>query len=171
MQGLETLSDEELMGAYQQGNDNAFAVLYARHSGKVYGFLINRLKDRAFADDVFQATFMKLHKARLHYDPSFPFVPWLFTVCKSVMVDNVRKKKTIQEDLDSIAVEQAIAEEPQVLTALPDLASLPETQRKAVELRYGQDLSFEEISKQLETSPANVRQLISRAVKRLRTKQ
>lgn len=157
------------MGAYQQGSDKAFAVLYARHSAKVYGYLMNNLKDRVSADDVFQAIFMKLHKARLHYDPSFPFLPWLFTVCKSVMVDSLRKAKTVYEDLDEAAVEQAVAEIPVERPELPDMTGLPEAQRKALELRYSQDLSFEEISKRLETSPANVRQLISRGLKRLRT--
>ncbi|MEW6058414.1 MAG: sigma-70 family RNA polymerase sigma factor [Bdellovibrionota bacterium] len=170
MQGVESLSDEALMEAYQQGNGDAFAVLYRRHSAKVYGFLLNRLKDSTLVEDVFQAAFMKLHKSRLHYDPSFPFVPWLFTVCKSVMVDNIRKRRGIQEEIDPIAVEQAVADEPEEQPSLPSLTSLPEAQRKALELRYGQDLSFEEISKRLETSQANVRQLVSRAIKRLRAK-
>jgi RNA polymerase sigma factor (sigma-70 family) len=41
-------------------------------------------------------------------------------------------------------------------------------QQKAIELRYAQDLSFQEIAKKLETSPSNVRQLVSRAVKQLK---
>lgn len=165
---LEGLSDEELMEAYQQGDDAAFAALYRRHAEKIYGFLMNRLRDRPFADDVFQAVFMKLHATRAHYDPAFPFLPWLFTVCKSVMIDAIRKKKRIREEANEEAIEQAAASEPRGESELPDFGQLPEAQRHAVELRYGHDLSFEEISKRLETSPANARQLISRALKRLR---
>lgn len=161
-------SDEELMHAYQQGNDSAFEILYRRHSAKVYGYLKGRLKDQAFADDVFQATFMKLHQKRSHYDSSFPFTPWLFTVCRSAMVDAIRKKKRIIEDLNAEAVEKATAEAGAEKPVLPDMSALPETQRQAVELRYSQELSFDEIAKRLETSPANVRQLLSRAMKKLK---
>jgi RNA polymerase sigma-70 factor (ECF subfamily) len=167
-QDLETLSDEALMEAYQQGDDIAFAVLYRRHSPKIYGYLVNSLRDGPFVDDVFQAVFLKLHRTRAHYDPAFPFLPWLFTVCKSVMIDAIRKKKSILEETNEDALDQAEAQDQRSEVSLPDLGRLPGTQRKAVELRYGQDLSFEEISKRLETSPANVRQLISRALKRLR---
>lgn len=165
---LETLCDEELMEAYQQGDDTAFAELYRRYSPKIYGYLVNSLRDRPFADDVFQAVFLKLHHTRAHYDPAFPFLPWLFTVCKRVLIDCIRKKKNIHEESNEEALNQAVAIGPKLAAEIPDLGVLPEVQRKAVELRYQQDLSFEEISRRLETSPANVRQLISRALKRLR---
>jgi len=167
---LSDLSDEELMQAYQLGDERAFAVLYGRHSAKVYGYVRGRIKDRAFADDIFQAIFLKLHRTRNHYDPSFPFVPWLFTVCRSALIDGIRKKARIREDLNEVAVSGAVAEEKQEsLLPTPDLSSLPESQRQAVELRYGEDLSFEEIAKKLETSPANARQLISRAIRKLKS--
>ncbi|MBI3555979.1 MAG: RNA polymerase sigma factor [Deltaproteobacteria bacterium] len=170
--GQSGVSDEELMVLYQRGDEASFGVLYARHSGRVYGFLMNSLRDKPMADDVFQATFMKLHRARSSYDPCFPFVPWLFTVCRGVMIDSIRKAGRIHEDLDLEAVERAQArgqdQEQDALPELPNLASLPAAQRKAVELRYGQELSFDEIAGRLDTSPLNVRQLVSRAIKKLR---
>lgn len=39
----------------------------------------------------------------------------------------------------------------------------------ALEMRYTEDLDFDEIAKKLQTSPANIRQLISRAIRKLRT--
>jgi RNA polymerase sigma factor (sigma-70 family) len=164
-------TDEDLMKAYQQGDEQAFQELYRRYSGKVYGFLRGKLSDERAAEDVFQATFLKLHQARSHYDPSFPFVPWLFTVCRSVLTDQFRKKARRPETLDAEAVENARA--PQVEeteSRVPDLGSLPTSQRAAVEMRYGEDLPFEEIAKRLETSPANVRQLISRGIRKLRSR-
>ncbi len=167
---MDNLSDEELMALYQQDDEPAFAQLYARHSSRVYGFLVNSLRDKAMADDVFQATFMKLHKSRLSYDTTFPFIPWLFTVTRGVMVDHLRKAGRIREKLDTEAVDGAVApeHEPEQSSEMPSLAGLQPAQRKAIELRYGQDLSFEEIAKKLETSPMNARQLVSRAVKKLR---
>lgn len=161
-------SDEDLMRAYQRGDDKAFEVLYRRHSPKVYGYLHSRLRDRALADDLFQCAFLKLHKARAHYDPSLPFVPWLFTVCRSAMVDGLRARGRRREDLDPVAIANAEARSPTAAPDLPDLSTLSAEQRKAVELRYAEDLPFEEIARRLETSSANARQLVSRAVRRLR---
>lgn len=159
------------MAAYQTGDAAAFRVLYGRHSRRVYGFLMKSLRNQAMADDVFQATFLKLHAARGRYDATFPFVPWLFTVCRSAMVDSIRAAERVREDADSQTVERAAAEvvdEAPEHPDLPDLSALPEAQRSAVELRYAGELSFDEIARRLETSPANVRQLISRAVRKLR---
>lgn len=137
-----------------------------RHSAKIYGYLTNRLKSRPLTDDVFQSTFLKLHQTRNSYDKNLPFLPWLFTICRSVMIDSIRKKQRIQEDINSVAVEQATAREIEH-TELPNLDVLSQSQKQAIELRYGRDLSFEEIAIRLQTSPVNVRQLLSRAIKKL----
>jgi RNA polymerase sigma-70 factor (ECF subfamily) len=167
---LNDLADEELMTAYQLGNDRAFSMLYSRYSAKVYGFLKGRLHDQGAVDDVFQATFLKLHSARSRYNASFPFAPWLFTICRNALLDFFRKKARNQEDLNEVAISLVVVEEKPEPIAVPDFSALPNTQRQALELRYGSDLPFEEIAKRLETSPANVRQLVSRAIRKLRGK-
>ncbi len=167
---LNSNTDEELMLAYAKGAEEAFQILYERHSSKVYGFLIGKLRDRSLTDDAFQATFMKLHSSRSHYNPELPFTPWLFTVCRTAMLDTlrVRKKSTRLEDLNPVAVENAVAESPKEVSSVPGLQALPTVQRQALEMRYLQDLSFDEIATRLETSSENSRQLVSRAVKKLR---
>lgn len=175
---LKELSDEELMREYQLANEEAFTVLYERYSGKVYGYLQNRLRDRALVDDVYQATFMKLHQSRAQYDSAFPFAPWLFTVCKSVLVSQVRSRKRIQEDLNPVEVENAVASETDLSAAIDPagaeitakIAVLPVAQQQALKLRFGsEELPFEEIARRLETSPSNARQLVSRGIKRVRS--
>ena len=169
MSDMNQLTDEELMKEYQAGNEAAFRTLYERHSARIYGFLLSRLSEKAFADDVFQATFLKLHQTRSRYDSSLPFLPWLFTVCRSVMIDSLRKKERLLEEADSERVEQAPTPEAEIQPSLPSLDRLPHNQRQALELRYGGELSFEEIAQKLETTPLNARQLTSRAIKKLRS--
>ncbi len=162
----ESSSGEELMKAYQNGASRAFDLLYQRHSGRVYGFLISRLKNRAQADDIFQASFLKLHQARHHYNPSFPFLPWLFTVCKSVMLDALRKEKTNREDLiENDYIVPAL----ESVSQRVDLDILKGLQKTAVELRYQEGFSFEEIAVKLETTPSNIRQIISRGIRKLKS--
>lgn len=160
------------MIAYQQGDALAFDTLYKRHSGKVYGYLKTRLGERAAVDDVFQATFLNFHRARSKYDASLPFLPWLFTICRNALLDRFRKTGREREILkysDSEVIEAAPDGEVSTLAEeLPaEIAALPLSQRQALELRFREDLEFGEIAKHLNTSPANARQLVSRAVRKL----
>lgn len=163
---LNEKTDEELMVAYQLGEAEAFEILYARHSARVLGFLKKRIGNDALARDVFQATFLKLHRNRAKYDPIFPFVPWLFTVCRSELLDSFkiahRKHEVFVEEMPEPNVTEEISG-PEI-----SLSALPTVQRKAIELRFQDNFSFEEIAMRLETSPLNARQLVSRGIRALR---
>lgn len=175
-------TDEQLMEAYRQGDFEAFEVLYQRHSGKVYGFLRNRLSARTLTDDVFQGTFLKLHQCRKQYDASLPFLPWLFTICRSVMIDALRKTQrslevSVEEPTTLENVESSTSSSLAQLEAkasselagsITGFQKLPAKQQEVLELRYTQELSFEEIASRLNTSPINVRQMVSRAIKKLK---
>lgn len=155
------------MVAYQLGETEAFEILYARYSPKVYGFLKKRTASEALAKDIFQATFLKLHKNRSKYDPTFPFLPWLFTVCRSELLDAMKIAHKKHEVLTDEIHEQAAPGEPEASPEIR-LDSLPAIQRKAIELRFQNDFSFEEIAARLETSPMNARQIVSRGIRALR---
>jgi len=162
----ERLSDETLMERYKRGDSGAFEALYERYKDRIYGYLSARITEPSKVNDVFQNTFLKLHKSRSRYKSSFPFKAWIFIICRTVLIDWFRKQGRTPE----IPVEEVPTTPPQTTTEpeTPDLASLPARQKEAVELRYYEELSFEEIAQRLETSPLNVRQIISRAIRRLR---
>ncbi len=159
------------MAAYAQGSEEALHLLYSRHSGKILGYLKSKLKSEQLALDVFQETFLKIHRSRYLYKQNLPALPWIFTIAHSVMLDGLRKaarKKEIfnlnldsfpdpKGSLGSLAGSQS-----------PNLALLPESQRTALELRYSGEKSFQEIALALETTPSNARQIVSRALNRLR---
>jgi RNA polymerase sigma factor (sigma-70 family) len=161
-------TDEELMVAYQLGEAEAFEVLYSRYAPKVLGFLRKKLKSEAFALDVFQATFLKLHRSRSRYNSDLPFAPWLFTVCRSELLDALKKPHRTQESLVAETPEPAILEIVETELEGVSFDSLPTNQKKAMELRYRNEFSFEQIAASLDTTPANARQLVSRAIRSLR---
>lgn len=167
---LKQATDEELMLAYQDGREEAFQLLYQRHNRKIYGFLFGKLRNTQLVDEAFQMTFLKLHQARHHYDSSLPFSPWLFTLCRNAMIDLLRSQNRTnrKEELNPIAIENAVAEPSKEVSFIPGLESLPDKHREAVELRYLEELPFEEIAKRLEISPLNARQVVSRAVRSLK---
>jgi RNA polymerase sigma-70 factor (ECF subfamily) len=73
----DSTSDEILMAAYQAGNHAAFAELFERHSGSVYGFSRAQTPDRSLAEDLYQEAFLRLHRRATattlagHFEPGF----------------------------------------------------------------------------------------------------
>lgn len=165
------LSDEELMALYQEGAEDAFNALYSRHSGKVFGYLKARCQTSEDAGDLFQEVFVKIHRSKHLYNRSLPVVPWIFSVTYSVLIDGKRKTKRKKEilnfDFDRMAT-QNDGSENLALVLSPLIQKLPNQQQIAIQMRYFNEKTFEEIAKQLKTSPLNVRQIISRGLKVLK---
>jgi RNA polymerase sigma-70 factor (ECF subfamily) len=171
--GKAELTDEQLMLAYAADDMEAFTVLYQRHKNRVFGFLMRRLKDQTESEEVFQTIFTKLHLSRGTYRQQIPFLAWLFTIARNAIVDHVRKKGSYRKHITTS--EEAVAAYAQLGSttspgniALKELSSLSAVQRQALDLRFGQGLTFQEISEQIQMSENNSRQIISRAIRKLR---
>jgi RNA polymerase sigma factor (sigma-70 family) len=167
-------ADEQLMAAYADGDITAFEALYERHKGRILGYLFNRLRDRDEAEEVFQIVFAKLHAARDRYREDIPFLPWIFTIARNALIDHVRKNRTYQKQMVLIDVGKIDDPDPRaahglsINDAISGISSLTPIQRRALELRFDQDFSFDEIADHLQTSVGNARQMVSRAVRHLR---
>lgn len=166
-------ADEELMAQYQLGSEEAFAVLYERHSSKVYGYISSRIRDRERATDAFQEVFAKMHKSKHLYNRSLPFLPWLFSISRSVTLDAIRSEVRRETEVLGFDEKDFTIETPEkpaheISELRPKLAKLPDAQRLALEMRYVDEKTFEEIAAVLSTSPMNVRKLVSRGVRRLK---
>lgn len=165
---LDDATDEVLMKLYQEGEMMAFEVLYTKHSSKVYSYLNKRLNDREQAGEILQEVFFKLHNSKNTYNTQFPFLPWLFTMTRNLMLDYIRKtKKSIQtlpinEEILSEQATDVDGGHDELLEAL--LKNLSTSQQEAIKLRYLESWSFEDIAKSLQTSPANSRKLVSRGL-------
>ena len=167
-------TDEELMVLYaQEASEEAFLQLYQRYAGKIYGFLQKRTSGSLDMEAIFQETFLKLHTAKRRYSSEFPFSAWIFTICRNLLIDHARKNlreqkgsRKIKEEQDLEIVESPTGRDERLKEAI---ASLPLVQKKAVELRFLQELPYEAISKNLQKSEGNVRKIVSRGIFRLKT--
>lgn len=160
------------MSQYQLGSNEAFTTLYNRHSSKVFAFIGSRVRDKQKVAEVFQEVFVKMHKSKHLYNQTLPFLPWLFSVSRSVLIDFSRKETRSVVEVIENDLEQVVPPQETVRIGIedlkPKLEELPTPQRAAIELRYVDEKTFEEIAAVLNTSPLNVRQLISRGLKRLK---
>lgn len=158
------------MVAYRHGFYEAFQEIYHRYSGRIYGYCRKKVANQASADDLFQLTFQKLHQSRHRYDPRYAFRAWIFTICHNAVTDYFRKEGRNRETLvrDYQAYAGAEPTDYGLMAGIGELEALPSLQKEAVKLRYDESLAFDEIARRLEVSSDYARQLVSRAVRRLR---
>ncbi|MBL6990417.1 MAG: sigma-70 family RNA polymerase sigma factor [Bacteriovoracaceae bacterium] len=166
-------TDKLLMRDYQNGDFGAFDAIYDRHKAKVYAYIRSKLKAQNI-DEVFQEVFLKFHRFRMNYKEKYPFLPWLFTLTKNVIVDYLRRESKHQNNVtfttdthDIHAIPRPTSTDFQDAEVL--VGKLNKNQKKAVEMRFSDDFSFEEIAMELKTTPSNARQLVSRAIKRMKS--
>ena len=165
---MNALSDEDLMEQYQMGHPQAFDILFQRHGPRIQGYLTKKTGSAKHAQDLSQEAFLKLHRSKHLYQRHLPFLPWLFSIVRSVLLDDVKKRKREIPISLNAPHEFATASEPSAEIEAVSLTLLPTQQKEAVALRIFEDATFEEIAKRLSTSENNARKLVSRGLNKLR---
>ncbi|MGN6368569.1 MAG: RNA polymerase sigma factor [Phycisphaerae bacterium] len=84
------VTDEQLLADYVHGDQHAFAELIRRYQQELFAFLARFVADSAAADDLFQETFVQVHKNANGFDPERRFRPWLFTIAANKARDYLR---------------------------------------------------------------------------------
>lgn len=144
-------TDEALMERFCDGDPDAFETLFARHSGRVQGFLARMVRDGPLAEDLLQTTFLSVIRARGRYEPGTRFVPWLLTIAANAARDSLRHRQHVEEYARQRPATPASAPpdvgDPAARKHIEDaLQQLPPDQREAVLLAKVEGWSFEEIA-------------------------
>ncbi len=155
-----------------------FEQAYDEHLARVYGFFAYRVSSRADAEDLTQQTFERALRAWDRFDPGRASVAtWLVAIARNLLIDHYRahaaRAATVAlDDVDPQALPSA--EEVTAglgLDAALDraLSELADREREILALRFGADLTGPEIADVTGLTLANVQQIISRSLRRLRT--
>ncbi len=162
MQNLEKLADDVLVAYYSEGNNNAFDVLLTRHQAKVYNYILQMVKDRNLADDIFQETFVKaittIKQGR--YAEAGKFSAWVCRIARNLIIDNFRQEKveaTVstddsnydvlnRKDLSEDTIEDMLIDSQIQADVRRIVKQLPDSQREVLIMRYYKGLSFKEIA-------------------------
>jgi RNA polymerase sigma factor (sigma-70 family) len=140
-----------------------FERFYEERKDEVLGYLA-RLLGREAAEDAFQETFLRALRAYGRLEHGRQLRAWVFTIATNVALDERRRRRPVGEP-----VEIALGDSRPAYAELEHLAGeLPPTERAAVVLRYGYDLSYDDIGAALGSSPEAARQAASSGVRRLR---
>jgi len=87
---LRLLTDEELALKARTEPRAAFEILFERHRGPLYNFLLRQGADEARAEDLFQITFFKAFRALSSFREEARFKTWLYTIATNVVNDDRR---------------------------------------------------------------------------------
>ena len=146
--------------------------MYDAQVWRVYGFFSYRVRDRDLAEDLTQATFERALRAWSRFDPRRASeATWLLAIAHNLLIDHHRRDRPQVELPDervmgtSPGPEERFATSPELIEAL---AQLGEREREVLALRFGGDLNGPEIAEVLGLSVANVQQIVSRSLRRLR---
>ena len=144
-----------------------FERFYEEYRDEIYAYL-RKLVGREAADDVFQETFLRALRAYPALEHGRHLRAWILTIARNVALDALRRDRmTSAEVPDLESVDEPLPyEELKRMTA-----QLPQKERAAVFLRYGYDLTYEDIGAALGSSSEAARQATSSGVRRLRRKE
>lgn len=84
---------------YAEGDNSAFAEVYARLAPRLHGFCARLCAGGAEADDLLQETLLKLHRSRTSYRPDANPLHWAFAIARCAYIDRLRRRKARPEVL------------------------------------------------------------------------
>ncbi|MFN8276130.1 MAG: sigma-70 family RNA polymerase sigma factor [Chitinophagales bacterium] len=174
-------ADLELVNLAKGGDQKAFEKLMSRYRESVFFMVLKMVHNRDDAEDLTMVAFSKAFNNLANYSADFAFSTWLFRIATNNCIDHIRKKKlqttsidqtTTTEDGEStpIAVkdkeltpEETIIKDQRAAKMRAVIEQLNPKYRQLIELRYFQELSYEEIAEQLDLPLGTVKAQLFRA--------
>ena len=155
-----------------------FSQVVMPHSRRMFAVAFRYLQRPEEAEDLLQDVMMKLWQIRDNLPPDKELLPFLLTVVRNLCLDRLRSRQIKDDTIEDVDIsldyiqpldiDDKVEEKDRLRHLLGLINQLPPDQQKVLRLRAIDDLSTDEIAKQLNITPENVRQLLSRARKRLR---
>ncbi|MEE1896924.1 sigma-70 family RNA polymerase sigma factor [Flavobacterium rakeshii] len=165
----------------KKGDQVAFTFLLDFFWNEVYGFMLKRTQNETDTEDIVIETFAKAFDRIATYNPEYAFNTWLIAIAKNVHIDILRKKKsslfieiTDEEDQQAYNIadssptaEDELIKEQNLSSLLECIKQLKSHYQEVIQLRYFQELSYQEIAEQLNEPLNNVKIKLLRAKKLL----
>lgn len=176
------LEDYELVCKAVEVNDQlAYAMLMERYKDSIYHTMFKMVHNHDDAEDLTIEAFGKAFRKLATYTPSYAFSTWLFKIATNNGIDFLRKKRlkllsiddTLEKDgaqdfsnnLKSTALdpEERYIRQQRKLIMRDLLNKLSDKYRIMIELRFFEELSYQEISEQLSLPIGTVKAQLFRA--------
>lgn len=171
-----------LRKALDHNDQQAYAELMSLYRDSIYYMLIRMVKNKDDAEDLTLMTFGKAFRYLDKYTPKYAFSTWLYRIALNNSIDFLRVKNNMpqyfEDDLYTTSTTSIIDQSEDNLQRTPEdeiidkqrlqllraaVSQLPEKYRRVIELRYYEDLPYEDIAERLDLTLSNVKIQIMRA--------
>ncbi|HYC84481.1 MAG TPA: sigma-70 family RNA polymerase sigma factor [Chryseosolibacter sp.] len=170
------MTDEILMEAVKNGNLQQASLLFERYNKKIFNFLARMTMDRELAEDLTQNVFLRMLKYRNSYREGSRFQSWIYQIARNVFSDHYQVNKnrfSDHIDVEKIGEHMADRDESDEMLEKEKLlhqsmAKLTEEQRELLVLTRFQHMKYEEVAAIMDTTVANIKVKVHRAILKLR---
>jgi len=170
------MTDELIMEAVKSGDLQQLTVLFERYNRRIFNFLARMTMDRQLAEDLTQNVFLRIIKYRTSYREGARFQSWIYQIARNVFSDHYQTVKNRYSgfvDVENIKDHMPNDQEDEFQHEKEDLlqrsmARLSEEQREILLLTRFQHMKYEEVAEIMDTTVANIKVKVHRAILRLR---
>lgn len=170
------MTDELLMEAVKNGDLQQVSALFERYNKRIFNFLARLTMDRALAEDLTQNVFLRIIKYRNSYREGARFQSWIYQVARNVFSDHYQVHKNKYSDFVDVEKVSDSLYDPEENETLDEqekllrqsMAKLSEEQRELLILTRFQHMKYEEVAAIMDTTVANIKVKVHRAILKLR---
>ncbi len=167
--------------ALEDGDQKAYAELMGRYRDSVYYMLLKMINNKDDAEDLTVEAFGKAFKRLAQYTPDYAFSTWLFRIATNNCIDFIRRKRKNTFSLDrpitddeggemmidirseTMDPEEHIMKKQKIMMLRELVDKLKPRYKTLIEMRYFQELSYEEIAVELDLPLGTVKAQLFRA--------
>jgi RNA polymerase sigma factor (sigma-70 family) len=168
---LRLRSDEQLVAAFRDGREDAFAAISERYRERLVAYAEHMLRARgpAAAEDVVQDVLLRAYRALRADSRPMALRAWLYRIAHNRCLDELRGDRPTAELLeDAVASTEedpaaAVGRRERLRELVRDIQDLPPQQRSALVIRELDGLSYAELAEALDTTVPAVKSLLVRA--------
>lgn len=176
-----TLDDLELVKRAKKNDPKAFERLLQKYRKSVYYMLLKMVNNTDDAEDLTQEAFAKAFNSLAKFDSKYAFSTWLFRIATNNCIDFIRKKRIQTVSIDtsyendegdsmsfdirdtSLNPNEVMLKQQRKEYLKKAVERLPAKYKRLVDLRYFQELSYEEVATELELPLGTVKAQLFRA--------
>ncbi len=168
---------ESLIYQAKNGNKESFGVLYVELYTPLFRFIKSRTRDHEKSVDICQEVFLKWYNSLDTYEIKMKPLSYLMMIGMRLVINDSNKKTSLnlKEEYEEIIADESITPSDIAFDFNTDsenikelFSKLKEAEQIVLTMRYVSDADTETIAQALETNSVNIRQIESRALRKLR---
>lgn len=175
-----SIEDDKYISEALKGREDSYKKLVDKYDRPIYFHIRKMIKQQEMVEDLVQEVFIKAFKNLKSYNHEYAFSTWLYRIATNHTIDYLRKKKLqtfsindpvktkdgemeVQLPDNSFATDAPIIKSERKAIVQHAIANLPEKYRKIIKMRHIGELSYDEISVELDIPLGTVKAHIFRA--------